>query len=116
MEVFIFLCLVVLSVIGLCDLMHYIKLLLLKPSKRVDSTLLIKLSGENDFENLNYILEKFRWQGSNLAKRVVCIFNDTTEKDLIREFKSKICFINEAEIDFKVFGEDYGESGDSRYC
>lgn len=116
MEIFLFISVGIFSIIGLCDLMHYIKLLLLKPSKKADTMLLIRLSGESDFENINYINEKYRWHGGYLAKRIVFLFNDSTDKNLIEQFEgNSLCFISEKEFNSGIFGVDYGESGNSRH-
>lgn len=61
-----------LSIIGLCELMHRLWMVLIRP-KKTENMLLIILNDELAVEQITAALEELRWQGSNFATTLVGI-------------------------------------------
>lgn len=81
--------LLILVVVGLCDILHSLWMLLLKPAKKVEQTLVCFLDGTTDSLILTGLYEKYRWHGRDLADRIVVIHNADIDENVVSEFSKK---------------------------
>ncbi len=94
-EIVIYFLLGGLIIVGMCDLMHSVWMLLLRPKNRSKGTYVICLNGESDFLTLSQLYEKQKWHGDYFADRIVAISSDDTNKELVSQFSQKgILFVN----------------------
>ncbi len=99
--------LTIFTVLGVCDFLHGIWMLILRPPTRLKKTLLCQLNSECDFLALNYIVERQRWHGSDFADRIIAVSEYDISDELMNEFENKgITFIKQEEIsaDFNIMG------------
>lgn len=62
----------ILSVIGLSEVLHNLKLFLLKP-KSADTFVVCPLNDEFSVLKLKYVIEKMRWNKINYAEQIVAV-------------------------------------------
>ncbi len=70
-EFIIFLSFLILSLFGLTELIHYISLRVLKPSKTGRRVLVVFLDEDTACQQLGYMAEVFRWQGNFYADEII---------------------------------------------
>lgn len=81
-EIIISLICLVPLILGLSELLHCIKLHLLKPSKPMITYKLIFLRNENCVEHLTYAKEQYLWNGKRDALNLVVIYSALNEENL----------------------------------
>ncbi len=73
MSVIVLLFIIFLSVIGLCDILESIKLLLLRDKKQKNKIICCMLKNEASEISLRYIIEEYKWSGKFLADKIVVV-------------------------------------------
>lgn len=82
MKIFLAFILLILSVIGLSEILHSFKLFLLKP-KRCDAFVVCPLNDEYSVLKLKYVIEKLRWNKINYAEQIVAVLDTEYDGELI---------------------------------
>ena len=106
-KLFCYILLTIFTVLVVCDFLHGVWMLILKPSTRLKKTLFCQLNGDCDFLALNYIIERQRWHGNDFADRIVAVSKYELSDELKNEFENKgIFFIRQEEfpVDFNKMG------------
>ncbi len=115
---FIFFICLPLLLVGLCDFLHYLRLLLLRPKREPKKTLLVKICDENELIGIASIYEKMRWHGKYFADKVICVHSEDIDDKLLFDYREKgILFLKEDKENRGIFeiGESYAENGASWY-
>lgn len=87
------------AVLGLAEIIHAVKLWLLKP-KSEGKRILVLIPDTDDFEGqILSLYEQFKWQGKKLADKIVVVdyFVDEKEecKRITGELKMEVCSLSE---------------------
>lgn len=118
MFLFVFFICLPLLLIGLCDFLHYLRLLLLSANREPEKYIVFKVKNKADLGGVVSIYEKQRWHGKYFADRLICIHSIAIDKEFLTYYKEKgIVFLEEGAENKIVFdfGEGYGENGASRH-
>ena len=75
MQIFMMLCVVFLSIIGLSEIIHSLQLKLYKSKNRMNKIMLCILNDNTAELDLRYIAEQCKWLGKEFADEVFCINN-----------------------------------------
>lgn len=102
MVIIIYLLLLFFSVVGLCDIIHCIRLSLLDIKNEKHKIVCCKLEGKHADLQLRFVIEQYNWLGRKYADKVVAI-NFLNDKDLIERckyiaYKHNISFIENSEL------------------
>ena len=73
MTIIIYLFLIFLAVIGLCDLIHTIRILFLRPHKNNGKVLLCFLNNNFAELQLAFIIEQYKWHGNKYCDKIVAV-------------------------------------------
>ena len=73
-----------LAVIGICEIIYVIKMIVNYPSKKVSVYSLIVLNKGHSILQLNYIWQKFLWHGNSFACFVIALVDEIDENELIQ--------------------------------
>ena len=73
MSVIVLLLILLLSVIGLCDIIHSIKLALLKVKNGKNKLMFCVLKDESSELSLRYVIEQHKWSGKQFADKIVVV-------------------------------------------
>ena len=76
MIVLISLIFIILSVIGLCDVIHYFYMILLRTKYSGSKILICTLDGKCPELDLKYVLEQQEWYGNKFADKIVAVCVD----------------------------------------
>lgn len=68
------------AMLGIAEILHFLKLYITRGKKRPSRCILFYLCGENCYCSLKGILEEYYWQGKNFAEKIVVV--DCGIKDL----------------------------------
>lgn len=68
------------SIVGVADGLHFLKNLILKPSHRIKYTVDIELF-ENQFEELNSILNEYKWSKTVKAEEIIISCSNISDED-----------------------------------
>lgn len=82
MEIIIYFCILYLSVLGLCEIVHFISLVLLDNKKRKNKVVLCLLKDDKAEMDLRFVAEQYDWQGRKYADRVFAV-NFLPEGDVL---------------------------------
>lgn len=118
-EIITYCVLVLLVIVGLCDVIHSLWMLMLKSPSPPRKILLCFLDGSYDRLILSRLTEKQKWHGNEYADSIVAVTGDSTDSDIIAEFREKgVFFINGDEYTDKLLnlGVLDGHKEDQRYC
>ena len=85
LEIFCILILFIPLILGLAELLHAVKLYILKPKKSLISYKIIFLLNENCVEQLLYAKERFLWQGRSENLNLILVNSALNEENF------KIC-------------------------
>ena len=66
----------VLAIIGICELVYILRMLLFCPNIRVQSNSMIILKKGYAIKQLNYIWQKIKWYGDDFAVSVIALTDD----------------------------------------
>ncbi len=84
------------ATLGLAEILHILKRLILKPTKPYSSTTLIFIDGENAPLQLLYAAEQYLWQGKSEGTSVIAVYSSDDELDL--NYCQNICKKNGFEL------------------
>lgn len=73
MEIVIYLFLLFLSVVGLCDIIHCVRISLLDIKSESNKILCCKLKGKLADLQLRFVVEQYNWFGRKYADKIVAI-------------------------------------------
>ena len=82
MKVLFFVVILVFSVLGLCEFLHFLKCILIFPNRQMCSTLVVMLREEtansgivkvNGKSQVTFAGEQYKWLGNKLADRVLVV-------------------------------------------
>lgn len=73
MSVFVFVIFIVLSVIGLCDVFHYIYMLMLRSNDCGPKILICGLNSKSPELDLKYVIEQQEWYGNKFADKIIVV-------------------------------------------
>ena len=100
-EVFIYIVVFVLSLIGISEAVHILTSFVLKPDKTAYKGVLISLDNECALEQLSQLLNEINWQGEKYANVVFAITDMLSEENKreckSRFEKSRIIFVDDVE-------------------
>ena len=72
LKIFLTIIFLIPSMLGLAEILHILKLYILKPSKPSIAYKIIFLTNDMPLEHMSYIIEQYRWQGrSNYIYRLI---------------------------------------------
>lgn len=88
--------LLLLSVSGLCDLIHTIRCWIISSKRPRNNICTVYLNSSNTFSQLRFVLEQYRWYGGDFSEYIVAITDELSD-DEVSEYeqifdKSKIIF------------------------
>ena len=72
------------AIFGICELIYFIKMLIVYPGFRVNNYVLIKLKKTYSIKQLNYIWQKMKWYGDAYALGIIAL-TDLLDDDEIYE-------------------------------
>lgn len=87
MKVLLFVVILVFSVLGLCEFLHFLKCILIFPKRRMHSTLVVMLREETAISQITFAGEQYKWLGTKLADRVI-IVAENLKQDTFSECES----------------------------
>lgn len=96
MVVILYILLLFLSVVGLCDLIHSARLSFLRFRSAKGKILVLKLKDKFAEFDLRYVIEQYNWSGSKYADRVIAI--SYLDDDALEERCKTIAGINRIEF------------------
>lgn len=80
-EIVILLCCLFFSCVGFSTLISAVWVMLVKPKNCRKSSLVVFLDGQDDFSQVNYYFEKFKWYGSKFADQLVFVCMQELSKE-----------------------------------
>ncbi len=102
MEIIIYLLLLFLSVVGLCDIIHCVRLSLLDIKGEANKIICCKLNGKFADLQLRFVIEQYNWFGRKYADKVIAISYLDDERLIDRckyiADRHNIQFINHTEL------------------
>lgn len=118
MFLFIFFLCLPLLLVGLCDFLHYLRLLLINPKREPKKIVVCKICSEEDLFGIERVYEKMRWHGKYFADKLICVYSGNMNNEILLDYKEKgIVFLREDDENSRIFkfGDNYGESRNSRH-
>lgn len=84
----LFVLLIILAVMGICELIYLFRMLFYFPGQRVNGYFVIVLKSGCAVNQLNFIWQKMKWHGDNFANAVIAIVDnlDMSEKLICSKF------------------------------
>ncbi len=79
-KIILFFCVLILSLLGLTELLHRIWMLILKPKTDAQKFLVVMLKDKNAQQQFNYAQEHLRWSGHECAQKLIAVDCGLTEK------------------------------------
>ncbi len=80
MNVLLFCVFLLLSIFGLCEFLHFLKLLLIFPKRKMYSTLVVMLKEDVAVRQTVFAGEQLRWLGNKYADRVIIVSENLSEE------------------------------------
>lgn len=71
------------AVLGLAEILHNLKCILLKPKKDIISYKIIVLTDDNPANQLLYAAEKFLWNGCDNGLNLIAVYNNLSFENFI---------------------------------
>lgn len=87
MEIVIYLFLLFLSVIGLCEVFHYVKLAFLDTKRNKNKIVCCILKDDLADLQLRFIIEQYNWLGRKYADKIIAV-NCLKDEDIINRCRS----------------------------
>lgn len=75
-------CLVVLAVSGICEIIHSVRLILIRPSRRSGAVCVIWLKKGSAVSQLRFVCEQLRWWGKDFAEHIIAVSSDISGEEL----------------------------------
>lgn len=97
LSVVIYVFLVFLSVLGLCEVIHFLSLSLLDNKKNRNKVVCLVLRGRTADIELQFVVEQFRWMGRKYADKIIAINALDTDEEMLNRC-SEIALKNGIEI------------------
>ncbi len=113
MSVVLFIVFSIVFIVGMCDLLHVLRLILIKPKIEPQKLLILRLQQEDAYQSLLSVYEKYKWHGKYLADKIICIHKNILDESVKDEFLTKgIFFVSEEKVEdlFLNFGDQNGEN------
>lgn len=79
-KIILFFCVLILSLMGLTELLHKIWMFMLKPKTKAEKYLVVLLKDKNAQQQLNYAQEHLRWTGEECAQGLIAVDCGLTKK------------------------------------
>ena len=89
LEIIIFILLFCLCAIGLCDLLHGLWMIIVRPAVKTDKVCIAFLDGKNDYLILEELYEQYKWYGRKLCDRAYVVYKDYCDPDVLENFTRK---------------------------
>lgn len=86
LKFFVFLIFILLSIVGLCEVIYFLASLLFKPKRRAKKCVIVYLKKEYAENQILFELFNLHWFGEKMAEKLIFITNELTPVE-IRKFK-----------------------------
>lgn len=86
MKLLLFFLGIIFSLFGFCEALHILKLYVIFPKRKMNSTLVIILNEETATNQIIFAGEQFKWLGTKFADRVLAVSEDLDE-ETVKECK-----------------------------
>ncbi len=73
---------IVFSILGICEFLHFLKCILIFPKRRMHSTLVVMLCEETAISQITFAGEQHKWLGTKLADRVIIVAENLKQDTL----------------------------------
>ncbi|MBO5089397.1 MAG: hypothetical protein J6C27_00585 [Clostridia bacterium] len=73
MKLLLFLVFLLLSLFGLCEFLHLIRLIMIFPKRKMNATLVVVLKEETAIRQMMFAGEQLKWLGSKYADRIIIV-------------------------------------------
>ena len=103
-----------LSVIGLCEVIHFLTLILFDTKSCRNKVVCCLLKGRTADIELQFVVEQFKWMGRKYADRIIAIYSLDIKKDVLNRceeiaLKNGVEIIASNEVCENIFFEDVNE-------
>ena len=82
MKFLLFTVVLLLFLFGLCEFLHFLKLIMIFPKRKMHSTLVVMLKEETAVSQTVFAGEQLKWLGSKYADRVIVVAENISEEKL----------------------------------
>ncbi len=86
MKLLLFFLILIFSLFGFCEALHLLKLFIIFPKRKMNSSLVIILSEETAINQITFAGEQLKWLGTKFADRVLAVSEDLNE-ETVKECK-----------------------------
>lgn len=76
MKLLLFCGFLALFLLGLCEFLHFLKLILIFPKRKMHSTMVVMLKEDTAIKQTVFVGEQFKWLGDKFADRVIVVAED----------------------------------------
>ena len=73
MKLLLFCVFLLLSLFGLCEFLHLLKLIVIFPKRKMNATLVVMLNEETAIKQTVFAGEQLKWLGSKYADRIIIV-------------------------------------------
>lgn len=73
MKLLLFCVFLLLSLFGLCEFLHLLKLIIIFPKRKMNATLVVMLNEETAIKQTVFAGEQLKWLGSKYADRIIIV-------------------------------------------
>ncbi len=117
MHIFIFTLMLIFTLIGLCDAIHLLAMLLLNNKDKAAKFIVLFLNGKNDYIELTRVIEEYKWQGKGYADKIFA-YSENPDSKILETFSNKgIVFLKSTDniCQLPILGVEDEKSGNKRY-
>ena len=82
MKILLFFIVLALFILGLCEFLHFLKLLIIFPKRKMHSTLVVMLKEETAEKQIIFSGEQLKWLGNKYADRVIIVAENLSSSTL----------------------------------
>ena len=68
-----------LVILGICEVIHAICILLIVPKRPINNYCIVNLSEEKAYYQLRFAIEQLRWNGDNYAEKIIAITDSISQ-------------------------------------
>lgn len=79
--IFLFVLFLIPAMLGIAEILHIIKLFILKPQKSIISYKIVILTNDMPFEHMKYVIEKYIWQHSKNSAKLIFVYSLLDEEN-----------------------------------
>ncbi len=87
MKLFLIFIVLVFSIFGLCEALHNLKLLLIFPKRKMQSSMVVILKENTAEQQMLFVGEQYKWMGTKFADRVIAVCENFSA-EMVEECKS----------------------------